>query len=246
MTTKRLSDVEIKMRVVPTILRWPAAEIAKTTGWEKLRSCVDALRGLVFAVEQNCTAAETDRDLNPEGIARKRAAVGKTALAELAAFQPFQTAERAVAADVTAMEKHMVDLPGAPTNAVEAILQSEIRAHGAKQTSPHDFVLKNLSDSRVVAAVLHAPAFLSGLGDAEWNLVRERAKQALHPTQVEMTTAITKALAEVKEGVASTKRILLERCDLREDSDGEIRHISEPQPKINLTAKAKEAKAAIG
>jgi len=69
-----------------------------------------------------------------------------------------------------------------------------------------------------------------GLNDAEWNLVRARARQALHPEQTEMEQLLTKALDDVREGVAATKRMLLERCEMREDDDGQFRSIREPLP----------------
>lgn len=39
----------------------------------------------------------------------------------------------------------------------------------------------------------------------------------------EQTRMLTKALGELREGVAATKRMLLERCELREASDGQFR-----------------------
>jgi hypothetical protein len=85
-----------------------------------------------------------------------------------------------------------------------------------------------LSDARLTSAVLNAPSYLSGLNDVEWNVVRERARTALHPEQTEMQKLLKKALAEVQEGLASTKRMLLERCETREDDDGQFRSIREP------------------
>ena len=39
----------MRARIVPTTLRWPA-DIAKTLAWDRLRECVDALRGLIYMV----------------------------------------------------------------------------------------------------------------------------------------------------------------------------------------------------
>jgi hypothetical protein len=68
--------------------------------------------------------------------------------------------------------------------------------------------------------VLNTPPYLSGLTDVEWNVVRERARAALHPQQEEMQRWLKRALAEVVEGMAAAKRMLLERCEMREDNDG--------------------------
>jgi hypothetical protein len=41
---------------------------------------------------------------------------------------------------------------------------------------------------------------------------------------------LKKALAEVVERMAAAKRMLLERCELREDNGGQFRSIREPLP----------------
>jgi hypothetical protein len=57
-----------------------------------------------------------------------------------------------------------------------------------------------------------------------------------------MEQALTKALAELRQGLEATKRMLLARCELREDDDGKFRSIREPLPTGALAA-AKAAKA---
>ena len=81
-----------------------------------------------------------------------------------------------------------------------------------------------LSDSRVLGAVLNAPAFLSGLGDEHLNVIRDRACEALHPAQTEKHRWLRKALDEVRNGVQATKRAVLERTGVREDSDGQLQN----------------------
>ena len=43
---------------------------------------------------------------------------------------------------------------------------------------------------------------------------------------------LKKALAEVQEGLAATKRMLLERCEMREDSDGQFHSIRDPLKEV--------------
>ena len=94
----------------------------------------------------------------------------------------------------------------------------------------------------MLGAILNAPTVLSGLSDTEFNLVRERARAALHPEQAQMQKSSMKALDEVREGVAATKRVLLERCGIGQD-DGQFRSVHEPEPGGSLAA-AKTAIAA--
>ena len=88
---RRLSDNEIAVRVVPTMLRWPP-EIAV----DQMRDCVEALRNRLRVLDESCEHAERDTDLKPESISRRRIQLGEEALAELAVFEPLHRAERGV------------------------------------------------------------------------------------------------------------------------------------------------------
>jgi hypothetical protein len=100
----------------------------------------------------------------------------------------------------------------------DVALAQEIRQYVRGQKSPIDVAVKSMSDPRILSAILNAPASLSGLSDAEFKLVRERARAALHPEQVKMQQQLTKALDELRAGVAATQRMLLERCEMHEES----------------------------
>ena len=91
MTKRRMTDLEIAARVVPTMLRWPT-EIA----FDRMRDCVEALRNMLRILDERCEQAERDTDLKPESISRRRIQLGEEALAELAVFEPLHRAERAV------------------------------------------------------------------------------------------------------------------------------------------------------
>jgi hypothetical protein len=225
---RRLTDIEIAARIVPTMVRWPAPEVAKTVAWDRLRDGVAALRGLVGVVDSSCLQAEQDQDLSPDGIARRRAALGRQALNELEQFKPFQIAERAVTENIQFLEQRMIDLPKPPTNIADVALAQEIRAYVRSQKSPIDVAAKSISDPRILGAILNAPPFLSGLTDAEFNLVKERARTALHPEQAQMQQWLTKALQELREGIAATKRTLLERCQINAEEDGQSRSTRQP------------------
>jgi hypothetical protein len=125
-------------------------------------------------------------------------------------------AAKAVAHNIEYLEHRMTDLPKPPTNVADVILAQEIRQHIRSQKSPFDLATKSISDPRVLGAILNAPPFLSKLSENELNLVRERARIALHPEQAEMQRWLKKALEDLREGVAATKRAILGRCQIRE------------------------------
>ena len=107
---KRLTEAEIQVRIVPTHLRWPSPESANTSVWDRLRDCVEALRGTLRLLDEKCDRAEHDVDLNPKAIARRRIELGEQALSNLGAFKPLQTAELAVDANINDFEPKMQNL----------------------------------------------------------------------------------------------------------------------------------------
>jgi transposase-like protein DUF772 len=78
-------------------------------------------------------------------------------------------------------------------------------------------------DPHVIGAVLHAPGFLSGLSEPQVNMIRERAKTTLHPDLVAVQTDLNSTMAQLQEGMAATRRLLLSRCGLRANDDGQYR-----------------------
>jgi hypothetical protein len=126
------------------------------------------------------------------------------------------------------LEKRMMQIPPAPTDIADVMLAVEIRAHVARQTSPIDFALKSVSNARVLGALSHASAALSGLTDDQLALVRSRAREALHLEQTALQQKLTSALGELKKGLGAAKRLIFERCELREDSDGRFHSTRKP------------------
>ena len=98
-----MTDTEIKVRIVPKRLRWPApgADVA----WTKAHDCVDALQDLVRKVDLGCLEAEQDRKSSASSIARRRTEVCDKAMTELVSFRLFQIAERAMAENIDLLER---------------------------------------------------------------------------------------------------------------------------------------------
>jgi hypothetical protein len=210
---KQLTEVEINARIAPASVRWPSTAIH----WEKLKDAVEAARGLVAAVDANCRAVEQDADLSPEGVARKRAEIGRRAVGEVADFAPLRAAESAVGRAVAVFESGMVDLPKPPSNAVDVSMAQEVRAYVRTQKNPTGFVLKHLDEPRVVGAVLHAPGFLSGLNDEAMNVVRERARSTLHPEHVQRRKEAEAALEELHRAIRASKGMIIARTGAQVD-----------------------------
>jgi hypothetical protein len=78
--------------------------------------------------------------------------------------------------DIEQLEKKMAEnFPARPIEVADVAMAAEIRAHVARQERPIDSVLKTISDLRILGALIHAPAVLSGLSEEQLTLVRNRA-----------------------------------------------------------------------
>jgi hypothetical protein len=103
METHKLSDIQIKVRIVPKRLRWP--ESGTSVPWTTAHRCVDALQDLGRNVDRSCSEAEQDSELGVSGIARRRTELCEQALIQLANFRPFEIAERALSESIGSLER---------------------------------------------------------------------------------------------------------------------------------------------
>lgn len=102
MTTRKLSDTEIAIRIVPKRLRWP--ESGSSIAWTKAHDCVDAFQDVIRKVDLGCLEAEQSRELFAGGIARRRAELCDQALRNLVNFQPFEIAKKRLTENIDALE----------------------------------------------------------------------------------------------------------------------------------------------
>jgi hypothetical protein len=98
-------QLNICMRQARHRRRWPPPETAKTIAWDKAREAVALLRALIRVVDDGCLQAEQNADLSPEGIARRREAVGRQALSESENWPPERAAERAITENIDFLER---------------------------------------------------------------------------------------------------------------------------------------------
>ena len=100
-------------------------------------------------------------------------------------------------------------------------MQAEIRSHLATMKgSKMDFLGKHATDPRVAAAVLGAPAFLSGLNDTEVVIVKRRIEQYVAPEVVKEREATLKALQDAEVGWQRAIDKIGERAGLVKAADG--------------------------
>jgi hypothetical protein len=102
MKGQKLSDLEIKVRIVPTRVRWPEADAG--AAWSKAHLCVRALEDLVRDVDNSCLDVEQKR-LSSSELRESRAGICYQAMAKLVNFRAFDVAERALCENINALER---------------------------------------------------------------------------------------------------------------------------------------------
>jgi hypothetical protein len=219
------SNLEMDVGVLSA--RWPKIE---TTYWNSLRESVDGLREMMRLLNDRMDAVEHDADLSPKGMVRLRADIARGALSELNDYVPLTKATNAVARRINALKERMTVLPATPTSAAEIALAAEIRAAVRAKPEPEKFAFEHRTDPKLVAAVLGAPAFLSGLTPEAVDRIRDIALRSLHPAEVEEISALEAAEMVAAQAVQHARERIAKRGEMRLDMDGIWRHTSEPSP----------------
>ena len=83
---------------------------------------------------------------------------------------------------------------------------------------------QHAADQRVASAVLGAPAFLSGLTEAEMAIVHQRVEQHVSPEFANARDAMRKALTEAEQGWQRAQDVIGQRADLTRGADGSWSH----------------------
>ena len=218
--------LQVKAAVCPTRETWPSPEVKVSimgdkptiTGgallWSDLHAAVDDARACVTNVFAKCAAVDDDKNLSPDGKASKKRAIAEDAIAGLSKLKSLDKARGAVEQQMLAWDKESGLAFKPPADVGEAVQFSEIRAHLArvKAVDRVSFVTKHANDARVVQAVLGAPAFLSGLTDAEIDVVRQQLEKRVAPHVASARAAALKALQEAEAGRQSAISQIGERA----------------------------------
>ena len=109
----------------------------------------------------------------------------------------------------------------APSNIHEATVHAQIRDRLAAMNHGRMGLLeKNAADPVVASAILTAPAFLSGLSDAELALVKHKVEQHIPPEIAEPRAVTLPALKEAEQGWQRAIDKIGERAGLIKRPDG--------------------------
>jgi len=226
--------LKIKAAVCPSKDNWPSPDVEVSIMgdrptvkggmlyWSALHAAVDDARACVTNAFAKYAAVDHDKNLSPDGKASKKRAIAEAAIASLSKLKSLDQARAAIEQQMLAWDKESGLAFKPPAYVGEAVQLSEIRAHLAtlKAVDRVGFVTKHANDARVVQAVLGAPAFLSGLTDAEIDVVRQQIEKRVAPQVASARAATHKALQETEAGWRNAISQIGERAGLTKAPDG--------------------------
>ena len=168
-----------------------------------------------------CAAVDDDKNLSPDGKASKKREIAEAAIAGLSNLKSLDKARAAIAQQLLVWDKESGLAFKLPAGVGEAVQLSEIRAHLAtlKAVDRVNFIAQHADDRRVVQAVFGAPSFLSGLTDAEIDVVRQQIEKRVAPQVVSARAATLEALDQAEAGLQNAIDKIDERAGLTKGAD---------------------------
>lgn len=191
--------IDINEAVVERHLeRTPRGEIISDEAISNLAKAIQTTRLNSDALVAVAEAFANDRTLTPEARSmRLRASALK--LAEATASK-LDAARVAAQAELDALDQRLSTLP--PPDPVSAGLEAEVRARLAAMSEKdrETAISKALGDgdTLVVGSVLRGPAFLSGVGKARYEMIRQRFVAIVHPEALARRGRLAAALDDTQ------------------------------------------------
>jgi hypothetical protein len=177
----------------------------------KPREAIAAVRTVLREADAVMSSIESDAGLNAEGIRKRRAEAARTVVKQLESLPEVASAESAVNRRIEVLKKKVNEELAftAPRDAVEAQVAAEIRAHVKASKAPALTALSLKADKRAMQAITSAPAYLSGLTDAELSSVRN---VVLSETEnAPLITAAEDTLRVVHGAIRAARNMISER-----------------------------------
>jgi hypothetical protein len=175
MDDKTFRELELKT-ICPNADQWPTEYMHQKT----LFAAANEARAFLRDAYAKLDAVDANRDLSPEGKRRQRAKIAKEIVATIDASK---TLERVREAVDHVMQKYQAKIDANIKPATDAqliALYAQVRDRLFNVRDPKErikFLEKHGSDLTLISAVLTAPAYLSGLSDAEYQYVRSQLER---------------------------------------------------------------------
>ena len=224
--------LKIKAAVCPSKDNWPSPDVEVSImgdrptvkggmlHWSALHDAVSTARDRVTKVFAETSAIDDDKSLSREGKNLKKREIATKAIADLQRSKSLDKARASVEHQLTKWNEQLGLTPKAPESVGDAMIHAEIRSHLASLKAGDRMAFIDAHATEVAAAVLAAPAFLSGLSPTELGVVKQRIEARANPELAKSKAETTRALADAEAGWRSAIRQISERAGLGRPHDG--------------------------
>ena len=224
--------LRIKAAVCPSKDAWPSPDLQvsimgdkpKITGgalhWNSLHACVDDARTKVTEAFAKMSATDEDKNLSPAGKDLKKKEIAEAAIASFEKAKSLAAARDSVERQVAKWDKQLGLTPEQPVKVGAAMIYAEMRSHLASLKAGDRMAFIDSHATEVAAAVISAPAFLSGLSPTELDVVKQRIEARSNPELAKSKAETTRALADAEAGWRNAVRQISERGGLKKGHNG--------------------------
>ena len=219
--------LKVHASIAPQSVDWPKPNFAEASikgdkpklgnadgpiHWHHLHDCVSNLRARTLKALGTFSGIDENKSLSLDGKREEKHKAAQAALDDLKKSQALIKARAAVEQQVAKWNKDF-----APP-AIESAHAAEIRAHVSrlKDGDRLQFVTKHITEC--TAAVLHGPAFLSGLTATEIDIVRRQFEVKVNPEASEAKAQTLVALAHCEQGWRNASNTIRSRGGLPKTS----------------------------
>ena len=201
MNDKEFTELQLRASICPGLeVEWDPPGYQY---WIDLHDAAKELRTVVGHVRAGVAAIENDRDLTPDACRRKKHELARQTMEQLEKIPSMEKARASVAA-ITAKWQAKIDSvltkPEAD-DAATATLFWEVRdkfANLKDERARMAWIQRYGNDPLVPSALLHGPAGLTGLSEAERALLVNKVEALADPKITEAKAKVTRALAELE------------------------------------------------
>ena len=178
MKDEEYADLKLRMMIIPEQAKWHEPRF---THWQKLHEAADEARQRVAKAFSAMDQIDHNSDLTPEGKAKECRKIAERGVAQAKASKTLESARAAVTRQMQTWANKLSEVIKPAEDVHTATLHSEIRNRVANMTKEDrlTFLQKNGGDPLIASALLLAPAFLSGLTEAEFTMVSGKVERGV-------------------------------------------------------------------
>jgi hypothetical protein len=192
---KEFAELQLKA-ICPNADQWPTEFLHQ----KALVAAANEARAFVRDAFTKLDQIDANRDLTPEAKKLQRAKLATEILVKMQASQTPSRVREAVE-DVIQKWQQKIDANLKPaTDAQQVSVYSQVRDRLYNMKGGRLSWLEGNMDDTLMSAVLTAPAYLSGLTEAEYGFVRQQLERRAPPEIVDARTLTKEMLAEVERG----------------------------------------------